>query len=79
MDVSQPEQHRGVDIRRGVRQQVSEIRVGVDAMGAYERRSTSKQCLIGGVATDNREQRKLLQSMGKGSRGRGWLIGENPG
>lgn len=78
MHVSQSLQHVDVGIGRRPLQQIAEIRIRLDTVAAYERGGAGKHGLVGGIATDSGEQRKLLQCVGKRSRSGGWVIGENP-
>jgi repressor of nif and glnA expression len=63
--VSQALQHVGVGIRRRVLEQIAEIGIRLDAVTADERGRTRKHRLIGRVATDKGEQRKLVQCLWK--------------
>jgi hypothetical protein len=76
--VPQSLQHIGVSICRGLFEKIAEVHVGVDAACAHECRGASEHGLFAGIAADRREQRELLQGLGKGSRGRGGVVGENP-
>ena len=63
--VSQALQHVGVGIRRRPLEQVAEIRIRLDIVTAYECGGASKHRLVRGIATDNGEERELLQCVGK--------------
>jgi len=46
-------------------QQIAEIGIRLDAVAADERDRAREQRLLGGIAANGREQRQLLQCLGK--------------
>jgi hypothetical protein len=78
VDVLQPVENIDVDVCGRLVEQIAQVGVGVDARPPNEGGGANKDRPIDGVATDAGEQCKPLQGLGKGSRGRGGVVGENP-
>lgn len=68
MQLLQPVEHLRVGTRRRAGEESLEVGVEVDPLVARERRSAEERRLLGDVAADGREQRKLDQNLVKWNR-----------